>query len=412
MNKQKQSLQVFLCHSSNDKEIVEDIYNILIEDGIDAWLDRKNLTPGEEWQIEIPRALRNVDIVIVFLSSNSVTKEGYVQREIKIALDIADEKPEGTIFIIPTRLEDCNIPSRLSKFQAVDLFNKNGYKNLLKSLQIRANGINKPLKLEQESRTTEKTSNLIAKLLSEKENKLTKIALSGSFSRGKTTLINALLGKEILTTKFFPNTAMPTILKYGLPERFRVNHKIIPPWAINEIKSYNLKEDLSKFSFDTIDFLKHPDGGNFKDFENLEVWCESSFLKENRVILIDTPAEDSLATFAKELNKQVFPFADIVIHVSQADPPVSELDITFLRYLIENKKQVIVVINKIDMVTKNELRGLINFVKETLYKHLQLDTLIIPISAKYAINGEYNKSGFHKLIPTLEQLIASHNKSA
>lgn len=138
----KRKLKVFLCHASNDKSTVENYYNILVKDGIDAWLDKKNLIPGQDWQIEIPKVVRASDVVVVFLSSLSVNKEGFIQKEIKIALDTADEKPEGTIFIIPARLENCQVPERLAKFQWVDLFEEDGYERLFKALKIRASSLN------------------------------------------------------------------------------------------------------------------------------------------------------------------------------------------------------------------------------------------------------------------------------
>lgn len=135
------SLRVFLCHASNDKPSVQELYYRLVSDGIDAWLDKEKLIPGQDWQVEIAQAVRNSDIVLVCLSSHSVTKEGFVQKEIKFALDVADEKPEGTIFIIPARLEECNVPSRLGKFHWVDLFDRDGYEWLFKALQIRSENI-------------------------------------------------------------------------------------------------------------------------------------------------------------------------------------------------------------------------------------------------------------------------------
>ena len=138
----KRDLKVFLCHSSGDKSIVENFYDLLVKDGINAWLDKKSLIPGQNWQIEIPRVVRNSDVVIVFLSSQSVTKEGFVQKEIKIALDTADEKPDGTIFIIPAKLENCEVPERLAKFHWVNLYEKDGYELLFKALKTRASSLN------------------------------------------------------------------------------------------------------------------------------------------------------------------------------------------------------------------------------------------------------------------------------
>ena len=60
--------------------------------------------PGQDWDLEIQKAVHKSDTVVVCLSNSSITKEGYIQKEIRFALDVADEKPEGTIFLIPARL--------------------------------------------------------------------------------------------------------------------------------------------------------------------------------------------------------------------------------------------------------------------------------------------------------------------
>jgi len=117
---------------------VQKLYQSLVNGGIDAWLDQEKLVPGQNWQKEIQRAVRNSDIVIVCLSAESITKEGFVQKEIRIALDSAEEKPDGTIFIIPARLEVCDVPESMNKFQWVDLFSDNGYEQLMNALKIRA----------------------------------------------------------------------------------------------------------------------------------------------------------------------------------------------------------------------------------------------------------------------------------
>jgi len=133
------SLKVFLCHSSSDKPTVRNLFHRLRNDGVDPWLDEEKLLPGQEWQQEIPKAVRQSDVVLVCLSKASINKVGYVQREIRFALDIAEEQPEGFIFIIPVRLEECSIPGRLQKWQWVDLFRENGYQRLMLSLKARAN---------------------------------------------------------------------------------------------------------------------------------------------------------------------------------------------------------------------------------------------------------------------------------
>jgi|CXWL01.1.fsa_nt_gi formylglycine-generating enzyme required for sulfatase activity len=135
---ENRKLKVFLCHSKDDKSKVHELYRRLVDDGFDAWLDEEKLMPGQDWDLEIRKTVRDTDVVIVCLSNDSVTKTGYVQKEIRFALDVADQKPEGTIFIVPARLEDCQVPSRLHQWQWVDIFDENGYKKIHSSLKIRA----------------------------------------------------------------------------------------------------------------------------------------------------------------------------------------------------------------------------------------------------------------------------------
>ena len=143
----KPSLKVFLCHASSDKDAVRILHQRLIDDGIDAWLDDRKLLPGQKWRMEISKAVKNADVVIICLSKNSITKEGYVQSEINFALDVAYEKPEDTIFLIPAKFEDCDVPNRLADWQWVNLFSNResldeiGYSKLQRSLSIRAENI-------------------------------------------------------------------------------------------------------------------------------------------------------------------------------------------------------------------------------------------------------------------------------
>lgn len=78
------------------------------------------------------------------MSRNSITKTGYVQKEIRLAIDVADEQPEGTIFIIPVRLENCDVPDRLRRLHWVDLFSENGYPLLVLALKRRESELYPP----------------------------------------------------------------------------------------------------------------------------------------------------------------------------------------------------------------------------------------------------------------------------
>lgn len=155
-------LRVFLCHSSADKPAVRELYQKLrVESWIQPWLDEEELFPGMDWNMEIEKAIEATDVILVCLSNNSITKEGYVQREIRIALDYADYKPEGTLFIIPIRLEDCVPPKRLARWQYADYFEgqrERGFERLSTSLERRANSLELNLQKEIQPFIEKKTA--------------------------------------------------------------------------------------------------------------------------------------------------------------------------------------------------------------------------------------------------------------
>jgi hypothetical protein len=141
-------LHVFLCHSREDKDEVRKLFYRLKDEGVDPWLDEEKILPGQDWQGVIKEAVQSCDVIVVCVSSESINKTGYVQKEIKYALDAADEQPEDSIFIIPWRLEDCSIPKRLERWQWVDGFHEKGFDRLMQALRIRANKLGITIKKE------------------------------------------------------------------------------------------------------------------------------------------------------------------------------------------------------------------------------------------------------------------------
>jgi hypothetical protein len=140
-HKAVKKIKVFICHSAEDKIMVRDFCKRLRADGIDYWLDEENILPGQDWKHEIQEAIYKSHAVIVCLTRNSINKIGYVQKEIKFAIDIADEHPEGSIFIIPVRFEECAVPVRLNRWQWVNYYDEDGYSKLQKSFDVLAKNL-------------------------------------------------------------------------------------------------------------------------------------------------------------------------------------------------------------------------------------------------------------------------------
>lgn len=140
MTETKRPLKVFLCHAHTDRDPVRALYTRLTHDGVDAWLDKEKLLPGQDWELEIKKAVREADVVVVCLS-RQFNQRGFRQKEVRLALDTAMEMPEGEIFIIPARLEESDTPESLRKWHEVDLFEQDGYEILMRSLRVRGEGI-------------------------------------------------------------------------------------------------------------------------------------------------------------------------------------------------------------------------------------------------------------------------------
>jgi formylglycine-generating enzyme required for sulfatase activity len=135
-------LNVFLCHASQDKPAVRKLYSQLkSQSWIAPWLDEVNLLPGMDWELEIFKAIREADAILICLSKESIAKEGYVQKEFKRAIGFAEEKPDGAIFIIPLRLDDCKPPVRFQQWQWLDYFQAGAQNKLFQSLYLRANSL-------------------------------------------------------------------------------------------------------------------------------------------------------------------------------------------------------------------------------------------------------------------------------
>ena len=113
----KATTQIFLSYAREDEEKVENLYRKLSDAGFKPWMDKKDILPGEKWKSSIQTAIRRSDFFLACLSVNSVNKRGFLQKEIKDALDIWQEMLDSDIYLIPVRLEDCEAPERLGDFQ-------------------------------------------------------------------------------------------------------------------------------------------------------------------------------------------------------------------------------------------------------------------------------------------------------
>jgi hypothetical protein len=137
MKRSTQKANIFLIHAHSDRETVYKLYQRMLRDGLNAWLDTERLQPGQDWRNEIRNAILKCDVVVVCLSSGFDKQQGYRHEELKLALEKANFLPNDEVFIIPVRLEKCDMPGSLRHLHRVDLFKPGGYRKLINALQMR-----------------------------------------------------------------------------------------------------------------------------------------------------------------------------------------------------------------------------------------------------------------------------------
>jgi hypothetical protein len=115
--------QVFLAHVREDGPPAARLYSELETGGFSPWMDVRKLLPGQNWPRAIETAIDRSDFFVACFSANSVRKRGGFQAEIRYALDCARQVPLEQIFMVPVRLDPCEVPRAVqAEFQWVDLF--------------------------------------------------------------------------------------------------------------------------------------------------------------------------------------------------------------------------------------------------------------------------------------------------
>ena len=129
------NIRVFISYAKEDLLEAHSIYEILKQNGYRSWLDKEDLIPGQDWDLEIDKAIVKCHFFLACMSKNSVSKDGYDQKELKKGLDALDRQPEGSIYLIPVRLDECKIPRRFEKIHWCNFFEQNAIQQLLKAIR-------------------------------------------------------------------------------------------------------------------------------------------------------------------------------------------------------------------------------------------------------------------------------------
>ncbi len=224
------------------------------------------------------------------------------------------------------------------------------------------------------------------------------VACIGQFKRGKSTLLNALVGDSVLPTGVVPITTVPTVLRYGEKRSARVRFQggTWTDLAPEELMEYVSEEH-------------NPE--NAKSVAGVEVFVPSPLLADG-MCFVDTPGLGSIFAGNTAATQAFVPQIDAAIILVGADPPIAGEELALAEEVGKQVRQLLVVLNKADRATEMERRIAGPFTRKVLEKRLGRSVgLIYEISAFERL--EKNKTGWDwdLLVASLQKLVEESGRT-
>ena len=226
------------------------------------------------------------------------------------------------------------------------------------------------------------------------------LVVVGQFKRGKTCLINALLGAEVLPVSVIPLTSIVTVLAYGETKSARV--------FFNNGETADIPVESV---FDYVTETGNPN--NVKGVSEVTVLYPSPYLKDG-VRLADTPGVGSVYAHNTDVAYRFLPRSDAALFLLSVDQPVSSAEVEFLKDVRQYAARIFFLLNKTDYLSEEEVGKALEFAKRTLEEIMGPGGIrIFPVSAKLGLragrNGsqeELGASGLPVFTEALESFLA------
>lgn len=215
------------------------------------------------------------------------------------------------------------------------------------------------------------------------------LAVLGQFKRGKSTLLNALLGDELLPTDILPVTAIPTFISYG-PE-------IVVQVYFTDQAAPTLftaaDGSLAGFLQDYVTESGNPH--NQRHVDRVEISHPSSMLRQG-VVLVDTPGIGSTLKHNTEVAHEILPHCDAALFLVSPDPPITEIELEYLQQIKQRMPRTFYLLNKVDFLDDQEQTASLRFLSEQLSRFYAADPQVMPISARKGLRARLagDKSGW------------------
>lgn len=270
----------------------------------------------------------------------------------------------------------------------------------------------------------ENTINELAQTNDYLNNQKFSIGITGVMNAGKSTMLNALMGKEILGSAVVPETANLTVVKHNINEKAKVFYWNTQEWekiekAALELESMRdyVNETLSIFGDELNSYVQKESRYDEIDIKDLSLYTSAEaegkkcnlvkyvelgsnldFLADG-IEIVDTPGLDDPVIQREEITKEYISACDMMLHLMNVSQSATLKDVEFIidALLYQNISKLLVVITRADTVSKEQLEEVINYTKSSIEKQLkaqnkdsQLDYILktikfIPISGKMAL---------------------------
>lgn len=192
------------------------------------------------------------------------------------------------------------------------------------------------------------------------------LVVSGEFNSGKSSILNALLGAELLKEGVTPTTDRINLITYG-----------------EQAKLEPQGPDL------TLIYLPH------------------ALLKDLR--MVDTPGTNAILDHHQVLTERFLPRADLILFVTSADRPFTQSEAEFLQLIKAWGKKIVLLVNKIDLLSPSEQGEVLEYVRQSALQTLGQSVPVLGLSARRAKQGEKQGSGLADLEAHIRKVLANES---
>ena len=178
------------------------------------------------------------------------------------------------------------------------------------------------------------------------------VVVAGRFSRGKSSLMNAVLGMDRLPTGVVPLTSVITYVRYGTSEKVLLNYEG------TRLRGEATLQELPEY------VTEKGNPGNIKKIHSAEIQLQAEILRRG-FFFVDTPGLGSAIFENTKTTERFIPEIDVLILVTSYESPLSEDEMRFLHYALASVGAVFIVINKQDTVPPDSRAEIIQYVQKT-----------------------------------------------